>query len=67
MPAYNMGDPGPYFFKSRKAREEGEDFTLAEVARATSAAPTYFEPFELEAAGARSTAECSRPTRRCAP
>ena len=43
-----MGDPGPYFFKSRKAREEGEDFTLAEVARATSAAPTYFEPFELE-------------------
>jgi uncharacterized protein len=48
VPAYNMGDPGPYFFKSRKAREEGEDFTLAEVARATSAAPTYFEPFELE-------------------
>ena len=48
IPAYNMGDPGPYFFKSRKAREEGEDFTLAEVARATSAAPTYFEPFELE-------------------
>jgi patatin-like phospholipase/acyl hydrolase len=48
IPAYNMGDPGPYFFKSRKAREEGEDFTLAEVARATSAAPTYFEPFELQ-------------------
>jgi uncharacterized protein len=48
VPAYNMGDPGPYFFKSRKAREEGEDFTLAEVARATSAAPTYFEPFELQ-------------------
>jgi len=42
VPAYNMGDPGPYFFKSRKAREKGEDFTLAEVA------PTYFEPFELE-------------------
>src|SRR5215211_1060379 len=42
-----MDDPGPYFFKSRKAREEGEDFTLAEVARATSAAPTYFEAFEL--------------------
>ena len=47
VPAYNMGEPGPYFFKSRKAREEGEDFPLAEVARATSAAPTYFEPFPL--------------------
>jgi patatin-like phospholipase/acyl hydrolase len=47
VPAYNMGDPGPYFFKSRKAREEGEDFPLSEVARATSAAPTYFEPLEL--------------------
>jgi uncharacterized protein len=47
VPAYNMGDPGPYFFKSRKAREEGEDFPLSQVARATSAAPTYFEPFEL--------------------
>ena len=47
VPAYNMGEPGPYFFKSRKAREEGEDFPLSEVARATSAAPTYFEPFPL--------------------
>ncbi len=47
VPAYNMGDPGPYFFKSRKAREEGEDFSLSEVARATSAAPTYFEAFQL--------------------
>jgi patatin-like phospholipase/acyl hydrolase len=47
VPAYNMGDPGPYFFKSRKAREEGEDFPLSEVARATAAAPTYFEPLEL--------------------
>jgi uncharacterized protein len=47
VPAYNLGDPGPYFFKSRKAREEGEDFALSQVARATSAAPTYFEAFEL--------------------
>ena len=42
-----MGEPGPYFFKSRKAREEGEDFPLSVVARATSAAPTYFEPYRL--------------------
>jgi patatin-like phospholipase/acyl hydrolase len=47
VPAYNMGEPGPYFFKSRKARDEGEDFPLSQVARATSAAPTYFEAAEL--------------------
>jgi patatin-like phospholipase/acyl hydrolase len=47
VPAYNMGDPGPYFFKSRKAREENEDFPLSQVARATAAAPTYFEPADV--------------------
>jgi uncharacterized protein len=47
IPAYNLGEPGPYFFKSRKAREEGEDFALSLVARATSSAPTYFEPLPL--------------------
>ena len=41
----------PRFFKSRKARDESEEakkenFTMWHVARATSAAPTYFEPFE---------------------
>jgi uncharacterized protein len=51
VPAYDMTTPGPYFFKSRNAREgEDEDFPLSTVARATSAAPTYFEPLE---AGAR--------------
>ena len=48
VPAYDMNEPGPYFFKSRKAREEpGEDFPLAVVARATAAAPTYFEALPL--------------------
>jgi uncharacterized protein len=49
IPAYDTNEPGPYFFKSRRARErpEEEDFRLSEVARATSAAPTYFEPFPL--------------------
>jgi uncharacterized protein len=43
IPAYDVHDPGPYFFKSRKARDEpGEDVPLSVVARATSAAPTYF-------------------------
>ena len=47
VPAYDMTEPGPFFFKSRKAREEGADFPLSVVARATSAAPTYFEAFPL--------------------
>ena len=40
----------PRFFKNRKAKKKSEaakeDFTMRYVARATSAAPTYFEPFE---------------------
>jgi uncharacterized protein len=49
VPAYNMTEPGPYFFKTRKARENPgqEDFPLSVVARATAAAPTYFEPLEV--------------------
>ena len=44
VPAYDTAAPAPYFFKSRKARESrAEDFALSTVARATSAAPTYFE------------------------
>jgi uncharacterized protein len=50
VPAYDMSEPGPYFFKSRKAREDAsEDFPLSVVARATSAAPTYFEPLPVGA------------------
>lgn len=41
----------PRFFKSRLARDESrqeqEDYLMKEVARATSAAPTYFEPLEI--------------------
>jgi uncharacterized protein len=53
VPAYDTAEPGPYFFKSRKAREtpQSDDFALSVVARATSAAPTYFEASEV---GARS-------------
>ncbi len=49
VPAYDTAEPGPYFFKSRKARDtpESDDFALSVVARATSAAPTYFEPSEV--------------------
>ena len=48
VPSYDMALPGPYFFKTSKARETaaGDDFPLSIVARATSAAPTYFEAAE---------------------
>lgn len=51
--SYNIYSRKPYFFKSWKARgqklkpgelKEERDFLLRHVARATSAAPTYFEP-----------------------
>lgn len=52
VPAYDTAVPGPHFFKTRAVRADpGSDVPLSEVARATSAAPTYFEPL---AAGGRS-------------
>ena len=51
VPTYDTAAPGPYFFKTTNAREDpAEDARLADVARATSSAPTYFEPLELESA-----------------
>ena len=45
----------PFFFKSAKAKAPGtkasHDFPMWQVGRATSAAPTYFEPYKLEASG----------------
>jgi uncharacterized protein len=48
VPSYDTALPGPYFFKTTKAKEtpEADDFPLSVVARATSAAPTYFEALE---------------------
>ncbi len=47
VPTYDTAAPGPYFFKTTDAREDpAEDAALSDVARATSAAPTYFEPSE---------------------
>ncbi len=55
LTAYDIGDRFAFFFRSSRARtDEAYDFSLAEAARATSAAPTYFEPVEVtDAAGAR--------------
>jgi uncharacterized protein len=49
--AYEIEKRGPWFFKRRHARDknrEGDNFLMRDVARATSAAPTYFEPLPLE-------------------
>jgi patatin-like phospholipase/acyl hydrolase len=49
--AYEIEGRAPWFFKRRHARDEnreGDDFLMREIARATSAAPTYFEPFLVE-------------------
>jgi uncharacterized protein len=41
----------PFFFKSRNARARADyDFAMKLVARAASAAPTYFEPLKLDSA-----------------
>ena len=53
--AYDIQDRSAFFFRSARARaDDSYDFSLAEAARATSAAPTYFEPVAVtDAAGAR--------------
>lgn len=47
--SYDLEGRKPFYFKSRLAKENPneEDFLLREVTRATSAAPTYFEPKKL--------------------
>jgi patatin-like phospholipase/acyl hydrolase len=52
--SYEIETRSPWFFRSRAAKEHPEDydFPMAKVARATSAAPTYFEPLRLETRGA---------------
>ena len=53
--AYDIEGRFAFFFRSARARTDAEyDFSMAEAARATSAAPTYFEPVQVtDAAGAR--------------
>jgi patatin-like phospholipase/acyl hydrolase len=53
--AYDIHDRFAFFFRSQRARiNPTYDFPLVQVARATSAAPSYFEPAEAtDRAGAR--------------
>ncbi len=54
VPAYEIQKRVPFLFRSRYARKppragETFDYLVWQVARSTSAAPTYFEPFRLVA------------------
>jgi uncharacterized protein len=50
IPTYEIEQRIPWFFRSRHARDpskQGYDFPMWMVARAASAAPTYFEPARI--------------------
>ncbi|MEM8530115.1 MAG: CBASS cGAMP-activated phospholipase [Chloroflexota bacterium] len=50
--SYEIERRFPFFFKSERAqRDEHYDFPMWQVARATTAAPTYFEPLQIEIEG----------------
>jgi patatin-like phospholipase/acyl hydrolase len=50
--AYDIFARRPRFFRSALAKRSAEeDFLMCDVARATSAAPTYFEPVRMHAEG----------------
>jgi patatin-like phospholipase/acyl hydrolase len=53
VPAYEIQARDPFFFRSSRARTDPNtfDYPMWAVARATSAAPTYFPPFEATALG----------------
>lgn len=52
IPSYEIERRMPFFFKSAMARKRaGYDFPFWQAARATSAAPTYFEPAKVPVEG----------------
>jgi predicted acylesterase/phospholipase RssA len=45
VPSYDLSGPAPFFFKRRYGRDDPSlDVKMAVAARATAAAPTYFDP-----------------------
>jgi patatin-like phospholipase/acyl hydrolase len=52
VPSYDLENRKPFFFKTDRAKQKPEhDWAMHEAARATTAAPTYFEPEKLTADG----------------
>lgn len=51
LTAYNIGQRKAHFFTSIEAGERKDDFFLKDVGRATTAAPTYFEPVLIKSLG----------------
>ena len=52
--AYDIEGRAPFFFKSRNAKDPNrpaDDFFMRDAARATAAAPTYFEPAKITTPG----------------
>jgi hypothetical protein len=50
--AYEIERRIPWFFRSERARKSSDhDFPMGQVARATSAAPTFFEPVKIDGEG----------------
>jgi predicted patatin/cPLA2 family phospholipase len=48
IPSYEIQRRFPFFFKSSNARRRSDyDFQARDIARATSAAPSYFEPMRI--------------------
>ncbi len=48
IPSYEISRRFPFFFKSANARRRRDyDFRARDIARATSAAPSYFEPMRI--------------------
>jgi patatin-like phospholipase/acyl hydrolase len=49
IPSYDVTSREPFFFDSAKARQDpAHDYPMRVAARGTSAAPSYFEPSEME-------------------
>jgi uncharacterized protein len=49
IPSYEIERRIPWFFRSERAKTRPDyDFPITQVARATSAAPTYFEPCKID-------------------
>ena len=47
--SYDLQSQLPFFFKSERAkRDPAYDWKIRDIARATSAAPTFFPPFHLQ-------------------